>query len=165
MPQTSRPKVAAHCFGIVSLSGSGSPGFHLALAKHACHAEAVWFDEFRLVADCSFADGIAATATAPATTLMAPMANAHSAPISLTGEFAAPRSRSRSRSAEADDFTRQMLTNRIDRLSVVGTPEDWAMAISVLHDAGDESVALVPQVEPATEQTRWAARQIRPLLR
>ncbi len=96
-----------------------------------------------------------------AATLMTRMADAHFAPMGLAGDIA----HLRSRATGIDDFARQMPAGWIDRLTVVGTPDDCAAAIAALHDAGADSVVLVPLVERTAEQTRLAAERIMPLLR
>lgn len=96
-----------------------------------------------------------------ATTLMTQMADAHFAPMGLQEDITDLRSRA----VNAADFAQQMPTEWIDRLTVVGTPEDCAAAIAALHDAGADSVVLVPLIERFDEQIRLAAEQILPLLR
>lgn len=89
-----------------------------------------------------------------AATLMTSMADAHFAPMGLADDIASLRSRA----TDTHDFARQMPAAWVDRLTVVGTPQDCAVAISALHAAGADSVVLVPLVEQAAEQ-------ILPLLR
>lgn len=96
-----------------------------------------------------------------ATTLMTQMADAHFAPMGLQEDITDLRSRA----VNAADFAQQMPTERIDRLTVVGTPEDCAAAIAALHDAGADSVVLVPLIDRFDEQIRLAAEQILPMLR
>jgi alkanesulfonate monooxygenase SsuD/methylene tetrahydromethanopterin reductase-like flavin-dependent oxidoreductase (luciferase family) len=52
----------------------------------------------------------------------------------------------------------------IDRVAVVGAPEDCARAISGLHRAGATSVVLVPIGDGPSEQLEWVAHDALPLV-
>ena len=96
-----------------------------------------------------------------AATVMSRMADAHFGPMGLTDEIADLRSRA----TDADDLASQMPVEWIDRLAVAGTPDDCATAIAALHDAGADSVVLVPLIEQFDDQMQLAAERILPLLR
>jgi alkanesulfonate monooxygenase SsuD/methylene tetrahydromethanopterin reductase-like flavin-dependent oxidoreductase (luciferase family) len=52
----------------------------------------------------------------------------------------------------------------IDRVAVVGAPEDCARAIADLHRAGATSVVLVPMGAGPSEQLEWVAHDVLPLV-
>ena len=53
----------------------------------------------------------------------------------------------------------------LDQLAVVGTPRECAAALAALHDAGADSVVVIPALDDAENQVSRLAREVVPLLR